>query len=236
MSTSVRVFVGRVLFLLICLFALVVTSPLPTGQALAAGQASRLAQRSVPHTTVPHSSQGTVLYQADWSKGMDGWAGSSDWKVDAHKAMLLNDGTVNCPSQAGPTIVAPYQVKIADYAVEATIQILRYTSYECPSFGLSVRGTAQPDGWKGYMAGADLYQGQLFVGTSYNNRVATAPFSADTSWHTYRVEVKDNEIKVLLDGSTVIDTLDNNYLSGEQVGLWCYATQIQVSSFVVSTL
>lgn len=86
------------------------------------------------------------------------------------------------------------------------------------------------------MAGADLSGGKLFVGTSYDNRVAEAPFSADTSWHTYRVEVKANEIKVLLDGSSIIDTLDNHYLSGEQVGLWCYATQVQVSSFIVYTV
>jgi hypothetical protein len=168
---------------------------------------------------------------------MDGWAGSSDWKVDAHKAMLLNDGTASpCDMKAGPTLVAPYQVKIADYAVEANIQILRYGSPCLPiSFGLSVRGTSQPDGWKGYMAGADLSAAKMFVGTG-TERLTDAPFTADTSWHTYRVEVKDNEIKVLLDGSTVIDTLDNHYLSGEQVGLWCYAAQLQVSSFVVSTV
>src|SRR5262249_2729025 len=34
---------------------------------------------------------GTLLYKADWSKGANGWGGSSDWKF--FNGMLINDGT-----------------------------------------------------------------------------------------------------------------------------------------------
>lgn len=128
MSNLRRIFGLRAIFTLLALFAFALVLPPTTGQAFAAGQAAHIFQRSAAHTVASRPLRGDILYQADWSKGMDGWAGSSDWKVSTEKAMLLNDGSASpCSAQPGPTIVAPYSVKIADYAVEAKIQILRYS-------------------------------------------------------------------------------------------------------------
>jgi hypothetical protein len=43
-----------------------------------------------PPTPTPRPAPGTVLYQANWSAGLSGWVGSTDWKVS--NGMLLNDG------------------------------------------------------------------------------------------------------------------------------------------------
>src|SRR5689334_10044113 len=61
-----------------------------------------------------------VLYQADWSNGMDGWSGSGGWKTVG--GMLVNDGTNDDPSLWIP---APYEPgSITDYAIEAEIQLV----------------------------------------------------------------------------------------------------------------
>jgi len=92
----------------------------------------------IPPTPTPAPKPGDVLYQANWSNGLNGWAGSPDWK--ALNGMLLNDGTTtNEPIE--PTIVAPYDLgAITNYAVEATIQASILSSQVQTSFGISVRG------------------------------------------------------------------------------------------------
>jgi hypothetical protein len=63
-----------------------------------------------------------------------------------------------------------------------------------------------------------------------------ASFNPSTSTHTYRVEVKDNTIKSFIDGGLVLVMVDNRYLSGSEVGLWCQNVQLTVVSFKVTTL
>src|SRR6266566_4060638 len=46
--------------------------------------------KTIP-TPTPFPQSGTVLYKADWSSGMNGWAGGDDWKTSS--GLLLNDGT-----------------------------------------------------------------------------------------------------------------------------------------------
>jgi hypothetical protein len=50
------------------------------------------------------SEPGRVLYTADWSTGLDGWAGSGDWKT--LRGVLLNDGT----SGSRTPILAPARI------------------------------------------------------------------------------------------------------------------------------
>src|SRR5438552_59979 len=72
-------------------------------------------------TPTPLPQPGTVLYRADWSSGLNGWAGGDDWKTSS--GLLLNDGT-----QSNSIILAPYNPgndNIADYAVETVIQFVR---------------------------------------------------------------------------------------------------------------
>ncbi len=195
---------------------------------------------AVPPTPSPTSQPGpgTVLCQADASHGWNGWNGTSDWKI--LNGMLLSDGTYNI-LEGPPTIVAPCQLgSITNYAAEANIQVLKNSYPTC--FGIDVRGTPTPNGWQGYVGtvyvacnnGNDL----LALNTDNMNNVnlTSAPFSPGTSFHTYRVEVKDNQIRFLIDGAQLLAVSDNQYLSGEQVGLWSYDAQLVVSSFKVIAL
>ena len=60
-----------------------------------------------------------------------------------------------------------------------------------------------------------------------------AQFAPGTTWHTYRVEVKANTIRFLVDGRLLLELRDDTYLTGGQVGLFCYSVQLSVSDFKV---
>lgn len=67
-------------------------------------------------------------------------------------------------------------------------------------------------------------------------RITRTEIKLDSDWHTYRLEVQGNSIRVLLDGTVVIETSDNRYLSPGQVGLWSQGTQVNVRRFSVIAL
>ena len=187
----------------------------------------------------PQPGPGTVLCQADASHGWNGWNGTSDWKVS--NGMLLNDGT-NASYYTQPTIVAPCQPQVADYAVEATMQVVSAltTSTVYPCFEITVRGVPSSDAWQGYAAGVCPISsvGARIVARDTNNDspLVSAPFDPGTASHTYRVEVKGTTINLLIDGGLILTKNDNRFLSGGQVGLMCFNMQVNVSSFKIIAL
>lgn len=166
--------------------------------------------------------------------------GSADWKV--LNGMLLNDGTNgNSPFNAGPSIVAPCQpAATSNYAVEAKIQVISGTN---GCFGFTIRGNPLTSGWQGYMAGVgQCYSNGMneayIGGPGYSNESASvqAAFSPGTSAHTYRIEAKNNVIKLYVDNSLLLTLTDNRFLDGAQIGLWDQSIQLQVTSFQVTGL
>lgn len=180
-------------------------------------------QTSVTQTASPPGSP--ILYQADWSTGLNGWFGSQDWKT--LDGMLINDGTHN---GIGLSITAPYTPNTDDYAVEAEIQVIRPIG--CSSFGIVARADRKETG---YQTGINYceFHGAAFY---YMPELGYKEFEPGTDWHTYRLEVKGNTIKFLIDGALVLKTSDNRYLSGGQVGLWNDEVQLNVRSFKVMKL
>jgi hypothetical protein len=196
-----------------------------------------------PSPTQPLAPQtGTVLYRADWSSGMNGWAGGDDWKTSS--GLLLNDGT-----QSNSISLAPYSPgnnNVANYAVETVIQFVRHSDEGAigglDSFGIIVRS---PDGQKGYEFSACASAGFFSCGSNSveilisngSQNIAENPYQPQKgSTHTYRMEVKDNTIKVLIDGRLFLQATDNMYLSGGQVGLFSNRSQITIRSFIVTAL
>lgn len=54
--------------------------------------------------------------------------------------------------------------------------------------------------------------------------------------HPYRVEVTDNTLKLLINGSQDLAVTNNRYLAALQAGLWYYGFQIIITSFKVLSL
>lgn len=187
-----------------------------------------------PTATPAPPAPGTVLYQANWSGGADGWAASTPWAVV--NGNLLNDGSQQTP------ILAPYQPVTANYAVEATIQVVSQNS--SPTFGVFARGSASESlGYVGGIVGyldADGYNDSagISVDSIYcpNTPSQCIAFNPGSGWHTYRLEVSGNTVKLYVDGGILLQMTDNSHLDAGQMGLFCSDAQIAVSSFKVTAL
>src|SRR5215218_3417339 len=69
-----------------------------------------------------------------------------------------------------------------------------------------------------------------------NTTLDVRPFRPRTDWHLYRVEVRGNTLRVLIDGAFALSATDNTHLSRRKVGLWSNRSQISVRSFDVTAL
>lgn len=199
------------------------------------GTASNPTSTVVTSTPIPASPQpGTLLYQANWSNGLNGWIGSPDWKSEG--GMLVSDGTYQGThgSQESPTIEPPYQVnETPDYAVEVRIQ-QQLGGPGCFD-AVNIRGSAASDGIQGYRLAIGCYGGATIYAAhgSSLTQIAHEDFDPGNTWHIYRLEAKGTTISAFIDGIQVFGVSDATYLSGGIIGIKSQGTQINVSSFKV---
>lgn len=186
----------------------------------------------VPPTPTPAPKAGDILYQSDQS--WSGWSGSKEWTV--LNGTLTNDGT---GYPGAPTIIAPYEIGVSDYAVEASIQVVHWNTCCYSEYAMVVRASNQNGSWGGYSIGDDLQGPVAEIAAdpgNFRSIISTAPFNPGSGIHTYRVEVKGNRIKLFVDGGIKCDIVDNTYLSGNQIGFWSYGVQLSISSFKIIAL
>ena len=170
---------------------------------------------------------------AVWSKGMDGWSGSPDWKhVDG---MLVSDGSPGHPT--GRRIMAPYQPQSQDYAIEAKIQLI---DPQCGAyykeFGLIARATKQGGIIGGFNCDQVTIASTEYGGFDFFDPIASQAFTPGAKWHIYRLAVKGNQIRLLVDGAPLLEKADDRYLDGGKVGMFSVGAQISVRSFKVLRL
>lgn len=187
-----------------------------------------------PNATLTSSNSNLpkVLYLENGSDNWNGWYGTSDWKVSNHT--LLNDGTNFCCGTQ-PTITAPYQVQgTPNYAIEVRTQVTNYAKDYYPCFDITIRGFQLGDVWQGYKASVGCDGNvTIKVSTGTDAVLVHDRFNPGNAWHTYCFEARDTNIRLFVDGNLTLQTNDNRYLSGGQVGLKSFRTQLSVSSFKV---
>ncbi|MEU4161718.1 LamG-like jellyroll fold domain-containing protein [Actinoplanes sp. NPDC026670] len=174
---------------------------------------------------------GIVLYAADWSSGLNGWAGHPSWK---HlRGMLVNDGT----GYGADPILAPYDTgSLADYTVEARVRMTRGAQAVPTSFGLAARRSAGGGGYSAAVrAGYPASIGYTDEGP-WAWLVEGQPYVPDAGWHTYALRADGNVLTFLVDGSRIATTSDNRFLSGGLTGLFAGSYQLEVSSYRVRRL
>lgn len=190
--------------------------------------------------SVAHISSSSAVPTSQVTSGLpcainiSAWTGGSpDWVV--HNGILYNDG--NNTSDNGPTIVVPCQPGLTNYAVEAKIQITNQPYMTC--FGIVLRGASTQNGWQGYKTGICNQNTAYITAYGDGSPLAKAVFIPGTSEHTYRCEVKDNIIKLFIDGNLMVNATDNRLLTAqgsEQVGLFSQGVQLQVNSMQIKAL
>jgi hypothetical protein len=198
---------------------------------------------------------GTVLYQADASGGLDRWTGVAGALFDDNfwnheDGMLAYD-----PEGYYTTILAPYLPQVADYAIEAEIRVTGtpdLASCGCfASFGLVVR-------W-GETGGQPRRYTGSFVFWDWENDAEKAEWSpvleadpgldrlADlgsslagaglpdprSGWHTYRLEVRGSELRLLYDGLLLFTASDGRNVLPGRVGISAAAVPLEVRSVKV---
>jgi hypothetical protein len=175
---------------------------------------------------------GTVLYQADADGGFEDWSHAGGWH--AVSGMLVNDGSSDKPLFTA----APYQVGMPDYAVEVEMQRVR----EGYDFGVVVRGGEDGGYWVGgTRCNSEMWLwvwvGKAASGCSPNSSLTEKrEVALGSDWHTYRVEVQGNAIRVFVDGTKVFETTDNRFLTSGLVGIWSQGAQVNIRRFTVMAL
>ena len=216
-------------------------SPVAAQQAQPAASAMPAAVLS-PSPTPSAAGRASTTYHADWSSGMDGWVGVAQWKTIP--GALISDGSSRLPqfqaTRGANSVQPPQQPSASDYAVEARIQIVDPTVSGC-YVDLQVRVETEGDGtWRhgytlGFAQGVGAVVGRFAQAGGWTSIKQTS-FSPGSDWHTYRAEVKQNQLTLKIDGSTVLVATDNNYLGPGQVGIQNSYCQVQVSGFDVTPL
>lgn len=179
------------------------------------------------------SPSSAMLYQADFSKGDQGWlksGHSSQWTFNDKNKVIESDGSLFCCSST--TIknivwVAPYTVAKSDYTVEAKIRVIginRNHSYtesdkdQEPFFGLYIRGDGLNE--EGYIAGingfpvgepnAGAYTSFLTFGPTipggkifHGKEAGGKDYMLDETWHTYKLDVKGDTFMLSIDNIPV---------------------------------
>lgn len=194
----------------------------------------------------------TTMYTAHWGKvGLNGWSasGAGNWSVSGK--VLNYDGT------GESTIIAPYQSNQPDYYVQAQIQFVKGPATgssinEGDSFGILFRasgpfdpssattGTGLGAGFLHFsMAGSDLLSYITIMTIEDNADIYNghADFKPGNAAHLYRLEVRGNSFKILVDGHEAVNQPDvNRFFDTFRVGLFSLHDQIRVRSFSVGPL
>lgn len=169
-----------------------------------------------------------VLYQADTSGGLAEWAGGDGWQTVS--GMLVNDGTGE-----GLFKAAPFEVPMTDYAVEVEMQWVR----DGDSFGVVARLGEVRGYYAGYYDGNDCrydFEAICLWGADNEEPIAKTDLLLDSEWHVYRLEVQGNAVRVFVDGTLVIETSDNSFLTAGKAGLWSDGAQVNIRRFTVIAL
>jgi hypothetical protein len=180
----------------------------------------------VPTTETAGAAQqptGTVLYEiTDWSSGTSGWAAAGQWKTAG--GMLVTDGSSNSFA------VAPIDLTgHPDYIVECEVQILD------PTAQTDVLLMARMINGAGYYGGFDGSAARMAIGYG-DGELSNSSFVLDNNWHTYRLEVRGNAVRLFFEQAEVARAVDNRALDPGTVGIYCGSGQISVRSFKVIAL
>jgi hypothetical protein len=185
---------------------------------------------------------GTVLYQADWSHGLARLPGAHGWKIV--------QGQLESGVSGSATFTIPYQLSVTDYAVEVRIQMVRSVPPHGGNYEIVAPKLAGKDG---YQAGVfDLKapgphsfgqhpQSSVYLdppGDAAHGSGIPQDYEPGSGWHTYRVEVRGDEVS-LLDNGTLIGSTSSQQtstLSNGPIEFNCTLVVLRVSDLRILTL
>ena len=145
------------------------------------------------------------------------------------------------------TLAFPYKSVVSDYAIEIHMQIVRALEDNGGYFSIFAK---QQPGKNGYQAGVSGLKKPGPFGSHPQAQAAIDPYGAQSpggypidyepgfDWHTFRVEVKGSEVRLLVDGVQIGDASSSqtDTLSNGPLGLSSEAIVLRVSSLRITAL
>ncbi|WP_126601351.1 hypothetical protein [Dictyobacter aurantiacus] len=184
---------------------------------------------------------GTLLYESNWSLGLDHWHASPGWKILGKN--LQTEPMDNL------SLTIPYQPRVSNYAVEARLQIVHVASN---GGSVLISADRQPNK-DGYRAGilnllqTDVRpngshpQVQAYIdpsGSMDRGSFETMDYEPGTQWHTFRVEVSGARASLLIDDRSISDALSikTDTLSDGPIRIIGSKVILRLSSIRITTL
>jgi hypothetical protein len=209
-------------------------------------------------TPLPTSTP-TTMYGSQWANGTTEWTrgGAGSWSSSG--AILAYGGS------GGSSFIAPYVNNQADYFVQADIQAVNLDGGAniFPSgFGIVIRAPGPVD-MSAYGSGnrpllaagtiqlidhhavpnhsIDRFEAILADPNNFGTDLLyvnneSVDFNPGTDFHVYRVEVRNNDIRLIIDGHEAVGVNTNQYFSQTRVGLYSMGARLNVKDFQVGPL
>jgi hypothetical protein len=201
------------------------------------------AVRTEAATTPAPESGDDVVFEAPGRNKLETFA-SGSWSVS--EDILVNPGS---SAVAEPWLVIS-TVPSADFAVEAEIRVTSRLESVCDqSFGLVAGSPSASQVYGGgliFPCASDKARARLTDVSVWENGYNADPvlaektFDPGNEWHTYRFELRGDELRLLVDGADVVSgTLEApiDASSGDaQAGLWSQGVQLKVRKVSVHVL
>jgi len=192
---------------------------------------------------------GTVLYAANWSQGLRGWAAHPNGAARGWTA--ASGMLVYTESNSSDTcITAPYgpgSQGIADYAVQTQLRLGHATVPGMFDFEIDIRTDQYRSTRRmpsGYLVDVSrTIRGPLGSSArlgSYGVKDLTfttaTTFDPGRQWHTYRVEAKGMHLRVIIDGELMLVRKDGRYPAGGYVSLCSFIGGVSARDFKIIAL
>ncbi len=209
----------------------------------ACGIGTDTAPTSLPKQSRPTPARppkGTVLFEADWSRGLIGWQATAGWKVI--NGILQSDESDNS------TLTVPYRPTVTNYAIEFRARIVKVPSNNA-AFGSFLISADVAPGRDGYNAvviqipGAGPHplsvhpQVEVYTEPVDPNNPGTAHDQEfGSQWHAFRVETQENLVNFSIDGLLSGRSASNqtSILSNGPIKLVVSGIILQVSNFRIT--
>jgi hypothetical protein len=174
---------------------------------------------------------------------MDGWSGEANWEPSSGAIVNRGDGGSTWASFFAPVDLSQVQ----DYAIDADIKLLKYTSTVQASFGLVVRSNDAGEGYGGgHCAAAGIFSCangsstyNAILWTTENQYIPSVlrfgTFDPGKgNWHHYHLEARGTQITFTIDRHRSFRADDTRYTMGGQVGLWSENCQLVVRNVSIT--
>lgn len=164
---------------------------------------------------------------------------------------VANNQLINDSPQAlsEPWLQLPYQTETGDFAIEAEIRVDGLAPGVCnQTFGVIAGSQAIGQHWGGgilYPCGLSSSTVRLTDvsnwtdGYDQDRELGREDFAPGQEWHQYRLEVRGNELTLLIDGKEVLTATESALpagLTSGQVGLWTQGVRLSVRRVIIASL